>query len=195
MRELPTGTVTFLFTDIEGSTRLWEHDPSGMRAAVTRHDELVGSAVQAHHGSLYKHVGDSVQAAFFTATDALSTAVAAQRARANERWAETGPLRVRMALHLGEAAPTPEGDYHQVACLNRLARLLAAGHGGQILLTEVMRHQVDGRLPSGVSLIDLGKHRLRNLLEPEWISQTACLVDAAEAQYETVGFQHSGSLS
>src|SRR5687768_3852796 len=171
MRELPSGTVTFLFTDIEGSTRLWERAPEAMRAAVARHDELVGSAVQAHHGSLYKHVGDSVQAAFFTPTDALSTAVAAQRALANERWSETGPLQVRMALHLGEAVPTPEGDYHQVACLNRLARLLAAGHGGQILLTEVVRYQLDSSLPAAVSLKDLGKHRLRDLLEPERISQ------------------------
>src|SRR5215207_11387468 len=155
MHELPSGTVTFLFTDIEGSTRLWERAPEAMRAAVARHDELVGSAVQAHHGSLYKHVGDSVQAAFFRPTDALSAAVAAQRALANEPWAANGPLQVRMALHLGEATPTPEGDYHQVACLNRLARLLATGHGGQVLLTEAVRHQVDDLLSSGVSLIDL----------------------------------------
>ena len=171
MRELPSGTVTFLFTDIEGSTRLWERAPDAMRAAVARHDQLVASAVQAHHGFLYKHVGDAVQAAFLTPTDALSAAVTAQRALAEECWAETGPLRVRMALHAGEASPDPRGDYHQVACLNRLARLLAAGHGSQVLLTEVVRHQVDGVLPSGVSLIDLGKHRLRDLLEPEQVSQ------------------------
>src|SRR5215207_8246865 len=171
MPELPSGTVTFLFTDIEGSTRLWERDPDAMRAAVARHDDLLGSAVQDHHGFLYKHVDDAVQAAFLRPTDALSAALTAQRALAEECWAETGPLRVRMALHAGEASPDPLGDYHQVACLNRLARLLAAGHGGQILLTEVVRHQVGGVLPTGVSLIDLGKHRLRDLLEPEQVSQ------------------------
>jgi class 3 adenylate cyclase len=93
-----------------------------------------------------------------------------------------------MALHVGEAAHDAHGDYHQVACLNRLARLLAAGSGGQILLTQAVRQQINGLLPSGVSLIDLGKHRLRDLLEPEWISQAARLFDAAEAQYETAGF-------
>jgi predicted ATPase/class 3 adenylate cyclase len=171
MRELPSGSVSFLFTDIEGSTRLWERDPAAMRAAVARHDALLGSAIHDHHGSLYKHVGDAVQAAFFTPADALASAVAAQRALIDQPWPETGSLRVRMALHVGEAAPDARGDYHQVACLNRLARLLAAGSGGQILLTEAVRHQVDGRLPSGVSLIDLGKHRLRDLLEPEQVSQ------------------------
>ena len=171
MRELPSGTIAFLFTDIEGSTRLWERDPAAMRAAVARHDALLASAIEDNHGSLYKHVGDAVQAAFFTPANALAAAVAAQRALTDEPWSGTGPLRVRMALHVGEAAPDARGDYHQVACLNRLARLLAAGSGGQILLTEAVRHQVDGLLPNGATLIDLGKHRLRDLLEPEHVSQ------------------------
>jgi class 3 adenylate cyclase len=188
LREPPSGTVTFLFTDIEGSTRLWERDPAAMRIATARHDDLLGSVIQEHHGSLYNHIGDAVQAAFSTPADALASAVAAQRALMDEQWPETGPLRVRMALHVGEAAHDAHGDYHQVACLNRLARLLAAGSGGQILLTQAVRQQINGLLPSGVSLIDLGKHRLRDLLEPEWISQAARLFDAAEAQYETAGF-------
>src|SRR3954467_4650593 len=167
MAQLPSGTVTFLFTDIEGSTRLWERDPAAMRAAVARHDALLHDAITAHHGSLYKHIGDAVQAAFSTPAAALAAAVAAQRAIAAESWAETGPLQVRMAVHAGEAAPDARGDYHQVPALNRLARLLAAGHGGQVLLTEAVRRQLDGLLPTGVSLRDLGKHRLRDLLEPE----------------------------
>jgi predicted ATPase/class 3 adenylate cyclase len=171
MPDLPSGTVTFLFTDIEGSTRLWEYDPNAMRAAVARHDELLTEAVATHHGSLYKHVGDAVQAAFSVASDALTAAVAAQQALTAATWPETGPLRVRMALHAGEAAPDARGDYHQVACLNRLSRLLATGSGGQILLTEAVRHQIADGLPAGVSLRDLGKHRMRDLLEPERVSQ------------------------
>ena len=171
MTQLPSGTVAFLFTDVEGSTRLWERDPAAMRAAVGRHDALLREAVLAHGGALYKHIGAAIQAAFPTAADGLAAAVAAQCALAAEPWGETGPLRVRMALHVGEAAPTPGGDYHQVACLNRLARLLAAGHGGQVLLTEAVRQRVDGALPAGVTLKDLGKHRLRDLLEPERVAQ------------------------
>jgi predicted ATPase/class 3 adenylate cyclase len=171
MPDLPTGTVTFLFTDIEGSTRLWERDPDAMRAVVARHDALLGDAITVHQGILYKHVGDAIQAAFATTVDALAAAVAAQRALADEPWPETGPLRVRMALHIGEAAPDARGDYHPVAALNRLARLLAAGHGGQILLTAPVRDRVQNALADGSTLIDLGKHRLRDLLEPEWVSQ------------------------
>jgi predicted ATPase len=181
MPELPRGTVSFLFTDVEGSTRLWEHDPVAMRTAVTRHDVLLSDAITDHRGSLYKHVGDAVQAAFPTAIDALSAAVAAQRALTDEPWSETGPLRVRMALHVGEAAPDPRGDYHQVPTLNRLSRLLATGYGGQVLLTDAVRQQVDGSLPAGVALKDLGKHRLRDLLEPERISQV--VIDGLPAHF------------
>jgi predicted ATPase/class 3 adenylate cyclase len=171
MSELPHGTVTFLFTDIEGSTRLWERDPAVMRMAMARHDDLLSAAVESHRGYLYKQIGDAVQAAFPTSADALASAVATQRALTDEPRPEIGPLPVRMALQVGEAAPNARGDYHQVPALNRLARLLAAGHGGQVLLTEAVRHQLDGLLPTGVSLRDLGKHRLRDLLAPEQISQ------------------------
>jgi predicted ATPase/class 3 adenylate cyclase len=171
MSELPHGTVTFLFTDIEGSTRLWERDPAVMRMAMARHDDLLSAAVESHRGYLYKQIGDAVQAAFPTSADALASAVATQRALTDEPRPGIGPLPVRMALQVGEAAPNARGDYHQVPALNRLARLLAAGHGGQVLLTEAVRHQLDGLLPTGVSLRDLGKHRLRDLLAPEQISQ------------------------
>jgi class 3 adenylate cyclase len=142
MPDLPSGTVTFLFTDIQGSTALWEQDPAAMRAAVARHDALLASAIEENNGSLYKLIGDAAQAAFLIPADAVASAVAAQRALTDEPWPETGPLRVRIALHMGEAVPTPEGDYHQVACLNRLARLLATGHGGQILLTEAVKQEI-----------------------------------------------------
>jgi predicted ATPase/class 3 adenylate cyclase len=167
----PAGTVTFLFTDIEGSTRLWERDPAAMRAAAARHDALLREAVAARGGVLYKHVGDAIQAAFADPVNAVAAVVAAQRALAAEPWPETGPIHVRMALHLGEATPNAAGDYHQVPSLNRLSRLMATGFGGQVLLSEAVRRRVDERLPDGVTLLDLGRHRLRDLLEPERISQ------------------------
>src|SRR6266436_3021761 len=99
MPEAPTGTVTFLFTDIEGSTTRWEHHPEAMRTALARHDALLRSVITAHGGYVFKMVGDAVYAAFAVPTDAVSAALAAQRAVAAAQWGEVGPLRVRMALH------------------------------------------------------------------------------------------------
>ncbi len=168
---LPTGTVTFLFTDIEGSTRLWERDPEAMRATAARHDDLMRAAVTSRHGVLFKHVGDAVQAAFADPVEAVAAVVEAQRALAAEPWQATGPIRVRMALHLGEAAPTVAGDYHQVPSLNRLSRLMSTGYGGQVLISDAVRRRVANQLPAGVTLLDLGRHRLRDLLEPERVTQ------------------------
>src|SRR3954468_24489741 len=164
MPELPSGIVTFLFTDIEGSTALWERDRAVMREAVARHLTILQSLVEAHHGVLYKTVGDGTQSAFASAEDAVRAAVAAQRALLQETWAELpGPLRVRMALHAGEAMPDARGDY-LAASLNRLERVLAIGHGGQILLTQTAQQLTRGGLPAGTTLRDLGEHRLRDLL-------------------------------
>jgi predicted ATPase/class 3 adenylate cyclase len=171
MPSLPSGIVTFLFTDIEGSTRLWERDSAAMIRAARRHDALLAAAIANHHGVLYKHVGDAVQAAFSTPIDAVSAAVDAQRALAAEPWPETGPIRARMAIHCGEATPNGHGDYHQVPSLNRLARLMASGHGGQVLLSDAIQEAVSTALPDSVTLLDLGRHRLRDLLEPELITQ------------------------
>src|SRR5918994_5318423 len=109
MSDLPSGTVTFLFTDIEGSTTLWERDRAAMREAVARQLTILQSLITAHHGVLYKTIGDGTQAAFGTAEDALRAALASQRALLAEDWGELGPLRVRMALHAGEAIPDPRG--------------------------------------------------------------------------------------
>src|SRR5687767_4662816 len=111
MPELPRGTVTFLFTDIEGSTALWERDRSAMAAAVARHAALLRQAIESHHGVLYKVIGDAVQAAFPTAPDAVSAALDGQSALLAEDWGQLEPLRVRMAVHAGEASPDPSGDY------------------------------------------------------------------------------------
>src|SRR5690348_3838285 len=170
MAAFPSGTVTFLFTDIEGSTQRWERDADAMAATVQRHLVLLEAAFAAHDGVHFKTIGDAVQAAFPTARDGLAAAVDAQRALAAEPWPDPiGALRVRMALHAGAATPR-HGDY-LAPCLNRLARLLGAGYGGQILLTDTARRLLDGWLPAAAALRDLGRHRLRDLLEPEEVWQ------------------------
>jgi class 3 adenylate cyclase len=134
MPELPSGTVTFLFTDIEGSTALWEQDRTAMANAVERHLALLRQAVETHGGVAFKVIGDAVQAAFPAAPQAVAAALSAQRTLLVEDWGALGPLRVRMALHAGEAEPDDRGDYLAPA-LNRLSRLLSTGHGGQVLLS------------------------------------------------------------
>lgn len=170
MPELPGGTVTFLFTDIEGSTQLWERDRQAMGDAVERHHTLLATAIQAEGGVPFKTVGDAMQAAFSTAPAAVTAALAAQQALLAEEWDGIGVLRVRMAVHAGEAEPDEHGDY-LAAPLNRLSRLLATGHGGQILLTQAVQQLSRGRLPGGAALRDLGEHRLRDLLDAEHVYQ------------------------
>jgi class 3 adenylate cyclase len=130
MPELPTGTVTFLFTDVEGSTRLWEEQTTAMRQALARHDALIVAGVAQHGGEVVRPrgEGDSRFAVFARASDAVAAAAAIQRALHAEEWPTRGPLRVRMALHAGEA-DLREGDYYGNA-VNRCARLRAVGHGG-----------------------------------------------------------------
>ena len=169
MPELPRGTVTFLFTDIEGSTRLWQAHPAAMGAAIARHDALLRGSVEAHGGVVFKTVGDAVCAAFASAPQAVQAALAAQRTLACQTWGATGPLGVRMALHSGEA-DAREGDYVGQP-LNRVARLLAAGHGGQVLLSLATHELVRDALPSGTGLQDLGEHRLKDLSHPERVLQ------------------------
>ena len=170
MADLPSGTVTFVFTDIEGSTERWERDRVRMAAAVARHLALLDAAIAAHGGVHFKTVGDAVQAAFPTAPQAVAAALAAQRALLAGNWGDVEPLRVRMALHAGEAQPDARGDY-LAAPLNRLSRLLSTGHGGQILLSQAVQQLTRDALPPGAELRDLGERRLRDLLEPERIFQ------------------------
>jgi predicted ATPase/class 3 adenylate cyclase len=165
----PTGMVTFLFTDIAGSTRLWEQHKEAMSIALARHDALLRQAIEARGGMVFKTVGDAVCAAFALAADALVAAVDAQRALQSTDWGITGPLRVRMALYTG-AAESHDGDYFGPP-LNRVARLLAAGHGGQTLLSLATAELVRDQLPPGTDLRDLGMHRLKDLIRPEHIFQ------------------------
>jgi predicted ATPase/class 3 adenylate cyclase len=170
MSVAPTGTVTFLFTDIEGSTRLWEHDAPAMQEALARHDEILQNTIEDRGGYVFKTVGDAFCAAFGTATDATEAALACQRALLEEGWAdEIGAIRVRMALHAG-AAEERGGDYFGPP-VNRVARLLSAGHGGQILLSHATQELTRDDLPEGASLRDLGQRRLKDLLRPEMVFQ------------------------
>src|SRR5215203_3060802 len=167
----PTGTVTFLFTDIEGSTKLWEHNAQAMQAALARHDELLRRAIEERGGYVFKTVGDAFCAAFSTAIAPLEASLFAQRVLlSQEGWSEeTGPLRVRMALHVS-GAEERDGDYFGPP-LNRVARLLSAAHGGQVLLSAAAQEMVRDQLPVGTSLRDLGEHRLTDLFRPERVFQ------------------------
>jgi predicted ATPase/class 3 adenylate cyclase len=169
VREPPSGTVTFLFTDIEGSTRLWEEQHDGMAAALARHDDLLREVVSGHRGYLVKSTGDGSLAAFADAHDALRAAATAQLELAATDWNVTGPLLVRMAVHTGSATER-NGDYFGPV-LNRAARLLAIGHGGQVLVSNATASIAGDVLDDGARLIALGEHRLRDLSRPELVFQ------------------------
>jgi predicted ATPase/class 3 adenylate cyclase len=160
---------TFLFTDIEGSSRLWDRVPDAMAPALARHDHLVVDAIRKSGGEVFKMVGDGVCAIFQRAGGAPAAALEVQRALAGETWGRTGPLRVRIAIHSGDAS-TRGGDYFGPS-LNRVARLLQLAHGGQILLSGSARALAREDLPAGAALIDLGIHALRDLTRPEHVYQ------------------------
>ncbi len=165
----PTGDLTFLFTDIEGSSQLWEKHPQAMAQALRQHDTLMRAVFAEHRGHVFKTMGDAFCVAFGSPLDAAAAALAAQEQLASQSWGETGPLRVRMAVHSGEADER-DGDYFG-RTLNRVARLLAAGHGGQTLFSRVTAERTEAHLPAGVSLRDLGERRLKDLNRPERIFQ------------------------
>ena len=170
---LPTGTITFLFTDIQGSTPLWEQMPGEMEKAVAQHHTLLRQAIETNGGYVFQVIGDAFQAAFRTAGEGLSAAVAAQRLLMGADWGATGPLKVRMGLHTGPAELDPLGNapYAVSHTLNRAARIMSAGHGGQILLSQESADLVRRRLPEGVTLKDMGEHHLKGLLHPEHLFQ------------------------
>ena len=160
----PSGTVTFLFTDIEGSTRLWEEAPTEMRAALARHDDVLRSAIDAHGGYVFSTGGDGFAVAFGRAGDAAAAALDAQGALAGERWPTPSPLRVRMGLHTGEVEER-DGDYFGPA-VNRAARIMAAGHGGQVLLSSAT-----AAVSGDTGLVDLGEYAFAGLAAPERVFQ------------------------
>lgn len=168
---LPTGAVTFLFTDIEGSTRLWQRDPSLMKGALAIHDEIIHSAIDSHEGVVFKTGGDSFCASFASPHQALRSAIAVQSHLLDTQWETEEPIRVRMALHTG-TAQLRDNDYFGPT-LNRTARLMSAGHGGQILCSASTQHLLADEVPPGVEIISLGIHHLKDLERPEEIFQVA----------------------
>jgi predicted ATPase/class 3 adenylate cyclase len=169
MAELPSGTVTFLFTDIEGSTRMWDEHPDAMRDALASHDDMLRAAIESHDGHVVKSTGDGFHAVFAAADAGVAAAIAAQRALSRAEWGATGPVRVRMGLHTGVAS-LGDGDYFG-ASLNRAARLMAVAHGGQIVCSQATADLARDQLREGVTLADLGEHRLRDLSRPERVFQ------------------------
>lgn len=174
----PSGTVTFLFTDVEGSTRLWEEHPAEMGVALARHDELVRSAIAGRDGYVFATGGDGFAAAFGRAEDAVAAAVDAQRALGEEGWPDSARLRVRMGVHSGEAEER-DGDYFGAA-LNRIGRLHAAAHGGQIVVSDTTEPLVR----DAVALRDMGSVRLRDLGRPLPVFQV--LADGIEAEFPSL---------
>jgi predicted ATPase/class 3 adenylate cyclase len=167
---LPQGTVTFLFTDLEGSTRRWEAHPAQMRDALARHDAIVRGAVESHGGVVFSTMGDGMAAVFASARDAVRAVLAAQAGLGAEDWGEvTGPLAARMGLLTDEGVLG--GEHYLNQPLNRCARLMAAGHGGQALVSGATELLVREDLPEGCGLVDLGEHRLRDLARPVRVFQ------------------------
>src|SRR6266566_5905139 len=167
---LPNGVVTFLMSDVEGSTRLWERDPEAMRQALQRHDTVLAACIQRYDGHVVKSrgEGDSIFAVFRHVRDAVSAALISECALAVEHWSTTTPLRVRMAIHTGQIE-LRDGDYYGPT-VNRCARLRAMATGGQVLLSGVAAQLTQRQLPGGASLKDLGTHSLKDLaaLERVW---------------------------
>jgi predicted ATPase/class 3 adenylate cyclase len=161
-----------LFTDLESSTRLWEELPAAMSEALARHDEILRDAVDAHDGVVLSRMGDGIAAVFASAPHAVTAALEFQRFMVVEPWADTGPLRARMAMHTDEGRMRAPGEYMNQP-LNRCARLMATAHGGQVLISDATAALTRGRLPAGAELIDLGEHRLRDLAEPMRVFQVA----------------------
>ena len=186
MSALPTGTVTFLFTDIEGSTKLWEEYPEAMKSALAKHDSILKEAVESNRGQIVKTTGDGIHAVFTTAIDAINAAIESQHklnslilndnvvsvrgADELRHYSTTDVhLKSRMGLHTGEAE-LREGDYFGQT-LNRAARIMSAGHGGQILISDVVAQVASEHLSADMSLLDLGEHYLKGVVQAEKIYQ------------------------
>jgi predicted ATPase/class 3 adenylate cyclase len=175
---IPSGIVTLLFTDVEGSTRLWESERAEMAASLRRHDAIMRDAIGRAGGFVFKTFGDEFCAAFWTPLAAVSAALDAQRALADEEWPTSRPILVRMGLHTG-VCEERDNDYFGPT-VNRTARLEAIAHGGQVLVSGATAELVADSLPEGVALRDLGQHRLKDLGRPEQVFQLAATFLAAE---------------
>src|SRR5512143_775939 len=166
---VPTGTVTFLFTDIEGSTKLAQQHPDTWPQLQDRHHAILRAAIERNHGYVFKIIGDAFCAAFDRAGNAVIAAIQCQQALQSEDWG-AAPIKVRMGINTGEAELAGQ-DYRSYLTLSLVQRVMSAGHGGQILLSNATENLARGQLPNGVTLRDMGEHQLKGLLTPEHIWQ------------------------
>lgn len=166
----PSGTVTFLFTDIEGSTKLAQEHPGTWETIHKRHDDILQTAINTHNGYVFQIIGDEFCAAFPTAGDALQAAVTSQVDLNNEKW-DNAIIKVRMGIHTGKADILENGEYQGYITLSRVQRLMSVGHGGQVLISLATEQLTRDELPEGVSLRDLGERHLKDLIRPEHIHQ------------------------
>jgi predicted ATPase/class 3 adenylate cyclase len=173
MSDYPTGTVTFLFTDIEGSTKLSQQYPESMPALLARHNEILNQAVENHNGFIFQVVGDSYAVSFHNANEALNAALQAQRNLHHENW-NPAPIKVRMGIHAGAAQvqiDNKENKYSGYATIALSQRIMSAGHGGQILISSATENLLRGQLPKDVTLRDMGEKNLKDIFLPERIYQ------------------------
>jgi predicted ATPase/class 3 adenylate cyclase len=170
MNNHPTGTVTFLFSDIEGSTKLAQEHPDTWESLQQRHHAILQSAIEAHNGFVFQIIGDAFCAAFHTAGDALRAAVKSQKDLHAEKWGEA-IIKVRMGIHTGKAEIQNGGDYQGYLTLSRVQRVMSVAYGGQILISNTSSELIHGELPEGISLLDMKEHRLKGLLNPEHLWQ------------------------
>ena len=173
MNSLPSGTVTFLFTDIEGSTKLSQEYPDEMPALLERHNDILNQAIQAHNGWVFQIVGDSYSAAFHNVMDAIQTVLTAQHALHNEAWSPA-PIKVRMGIHTGPAQLqdiSKGSHYSGYATLATAQRVMSAGHGGQIIISQVVQKLLEKNLPADIQLIDMGEHNLKDVLQAQRLYQ------------------------
>ena len=169
----PNGTVTFLFTDIEGSTKLAQQYPEAMPGLLARHNEILNQAIKAYDGFVFRVIGNSFSASFHNANDALRAVMQAQQSLHDEAWSPA-PIKVRMGIHTGAAQleiDSEENKYSGYATLALTQRIMSAGHGGQILLSQSTYELTRDRLPEEVQLVDMGERRLKDILRAERIYQ------------------------
>jgi predicted ATPase/class 3 adenylate cyclase len=167
---LPSGTVTFLFTDIEGSTMLAQEHRDTWESLRARHHAILQSEMDAHNGYVFQIIGDAFYVAFHNASDALSAALKSQKDLYSERWGE-GVIKVRMGIHTGNAEIQDSGEYQGYLTMSRVQRVMSVAYGGQILISNASSELIRGELPEGISLLDMKEHRLKGLLNPEHLWQ------------------------
>ena len=189
----PSGTVTLLFTDVEGSTRLWDAERDAMAAALRRHDEIVRGAIEQAGGYVFKTLGDAFCAAFSAVRPGLDAALTAQQNLAAQSWPTSVPIVARMGLHVG-VCEERDGDYFGPA-VNRAARLLAVASGGQVLVSGAAAELLSDEMPEGVGLRELGTRQLKDLSRPERIYQVEAPFLGTPAAGQRAGGRSSNGVS